>query len=123
MGSLGQNSGGNWNDGLDMTRVDGDYVISFAPHQLTNGQFSISYASIEGDATVKNWADYGDPEKLALMTAEALSWITCNWYDQVHDCILDMTGNDSCGLSVRVTTDGQTCEFKPAGNMTHYNSK
>jgi len=110
--------GMSWTSGVRIANPDGDGYMGMS-FTTTAGTYELSYLGWQNCETQEPneaWAQYGHPEQLVEMTAEARSFINCNWYNESTDQVI--SGVDpSC--NIRITVDNE-CHILPAGNMTDF---
>ncbi len=113
---VGTLPGMTWSAGSMISDSDSDGRLEYAPESIPAGTYELSYrdraCANEVDRT--NWALYGDPEMLRAMTADARSFITCNWW--VDGAIVQV--NDP-GCHIRISVDA-ACAIIGAGNMRDF---
>jgi len=96
-----------WDAGPDIEDSDEDGYLEFLPAFLPTGTFDLSF--VGGG----NWALYGAKDQLLTMSAEARSFVSCNWFDGNEEVAAD---NPECHLRITVAAD---CTITGAGNMAN----
>ena len=97
-----------WDAGPDIEDSDADGYLEFLPASLPTGTFDLSYVGGSSD-----WALYGAKEQLLGMSAEARSFVSCNWFDGNEEI---PAASPECHLRISVAPD---CTITGAGNMAN----
>lgn len=102
--------------GAYITDGNGDGYMEYSPAAgIADGSYEFSYIDREctgqsGQRDSLDWANYGSPEMVKLMTAEARAFLFCNWYDATEghtvpapDTNGDGLPNPGCEIRITVT--------------------
>jgi len=114
--------GMSWTEGVYVEDTDGDGYLGMS-YEVPPGTYEISYLGYQNCAERtphEAWAQYGHPEDLMGMSAEALSYIQCNWYDASTGEYINDLPDPHC--NIRITVDDQ-CNITGAGNMGDFNAE
>jgi hypothetical protein len=110
--------GMSWTDGVQIANPDGDGYMGMS-FITPAGTYELSYLGWQNCGTREPkdaWAQYGFEEQLVKMTAEARSFLNCNWWNATTQ--QKVTGvNPSCDIRITVDTVGN---ILPAGNMANF---
>jgi hypothetical protein len=115
-----------WGNGVYMTDSDGDGYMEYSPaNGIPEGTYALSYVDREcGSETDQDddWANFGAPDMVKLMNAEARAWLYCNWYDAdaghtvtAPDTSGDGNPDPGCEIRIKQTENG----LQPNGNMAN----
>ncbi len=110
--------GMSWTSGVRIANPDGDGYMGMA-FTTPAGTYEVSYLGYQNCTTQQPndaWAQYGHADQLVEMTAEARSFINCNWYNASTNQVISGV-NPSC--NIRFTVDSE-CHILPAGNMSGF---
>jgi len=121
----------SWTAGLYMLDSDNSGYLGMAFTDAPDaGTYNVSYIGLTDCSThsaTDSWAQYGLVDDLRNMTAEARSFIQCNWWDAINRVMFDSdpsstkcVGMDGqpCGCNIRIKIDA-ACNIGPAGNMAN----
>jgi hypothetical protein len=114
---LGNLPGMTWGLGVYMTDANGDGYLEYSPTAtIPNGTYELSYIDREcGNETTQfynlDWANFGAPDMVKLMTADDRAFLYCNWYDAAAGRTVtapDTTGDGkpdpSCEIRIKVAS-------------------
>ena len=110
--------GMSWTQGVQIANPDGDGYMGMA-FTAPAGTYELSYLGWQNCSTQAPndaWAQYGHEDQLTKMTAEARSFISCNWWNAATSSVISGV-NPSC--NIRITLDNE-CHVLPAGNMSGF---
>jgi len=108
----------SWTQGVQIANPDGDGYMGM--NFITPaGTYELSYLGWQNCTTREPndaWAQYGFEEQLVKMTADARSFINCNWWNATTKQKVSGV-NPSCNIRITVDTVGK---ILPAGNMANF---
>lgn len=108
----------SWTEGVQIANPDGDGYMGMS-FIVPAGTYELSYLgwqNCDSREPRDAWAQYGFEEQLTKMTAEARSFINCNWWNATTQQKVTGT-NPSCDIRITVDTVGN---ILPAGNMANF---
>lgn len=108
--------GATWSSGPSIQDTDADHFLEYAPSSIAAGTYELSYVAKTCGGSAGAWADYGSRAVLLGMTADARSFVNCNWWDAATGTTLTVS---SPGCNLRITVDGAGT-VTGAGNMRDY---
>ncbi|HTK05155.1 MAG TPA: hypothetical protein VL500_06215 [Candidatus Eisenbacteria bacterium] len=111
--------GATWSSGPAMSDTNADHELELALTAAPAGTYDLTYVSATcpgGPAVSETWASYGSRAQLLAMTADARSFVSCNWWDAATGTVLTVS---SPGCNLRIAIDG-SCNVTGAGNMRNY---
>lgn len=113
---VGTLPGMTWSSGPMISDSNHDGRLEYHPASIPAGSYSLTYRdrACPGEVDRTNWALYGDPDTLRAMTADARSFLYCNWW--VNGAIVQV--NDP-GCNIRISVDA-ACTITGAGNMRDF---
>ncbi|MEY4744160.1 MAG: hypothetical protein RL272_105 [Candidatus Parcubacteria bacterium] len=113
---VGTLPGMTWTSGPMISDSNHDGRLEYQASAIPAGKYSLSYRDREchGEVPRTNWALYGDPDGLRAMTADARSFIYCNWW--VNGAIVQVSDP---GCNIRISVDS-ACLITGDGNMRDF---
>ncbi len=123
---LGDLPGMTWTSGQYIRDTDGDGRLELQYTAIPAGDYALSYRDREcpGETPQAIWANYGAPEFLSKMTADARQFIYCNWWDATNKRVVQAPDTNGDGLpdpscEIHVSVDA-SCGITGNGNMRDY---
>ncbi len=116
---LGTLPGTSWTSGLTIRDTNADHWLELDYTALAAGTYTFSYRdrACPGETPDRtNWALYGDPTTMKMMSAASRAFINCNWWNAATETVITGVTDPVCNLKVTVATSGA---ITGAGNMAN----
>jgi hypothetical protein len=111
--------GATWSSGPAIRDTNADHELELTLTVAPAGTYELSYVSAScpgGPAVTETWANYGSRAQLLAMTADARSFVNCNWWNAATGTTVSVS---SPGCNLRIAIDAM-CGITGAGNMRNY---